>query len=386
VTRDLRTDVLVVGAGISGALAADVLSEAGLRVVVVDRRGPMRGSTAASTALLQYELDVPLSWLSDRIGRAKAERFWRRSKLAVDALRERARRLGIRAQQRDRSSLYLSGNRLDRDGLLQELAARRHAGFDTRFLGSREVKRRFGIRGRTALLDDGNFEAEPRRLAAGFLNAALARGATLRSPVEVSDVSPGQRGVRAATKGGPVIRCRHLVFATGYEIPKGIPRGGHDIRSTWAIATKPQPRAVWEGAAMIWEASEPYLYLRTTCDGRIICGGEDEGFKDEKRRDALLAAKTATLATKLKALLPRVDPTPEFAWCGSFGASPDGMPTIGCIPRMAHCYAVMGYGGNGITFAMMAAQMLRGLITGSGDSDLDLVAFRRRASPLQVFS
>jgi glycine/D-amino acid oxidase-like deaminating enzyme len=39
----------------------------------------------------------------------------------------------------------------------------------------------------------------------------------------------------------------------------------------------------------------------------------------------------------------------------------------------------MGYGGNGITFSMMAAQVLRGLITGVGDPDADLVSFRRRA-------
>ena len=37
----------------------------------------------------------------------------------------------------------------------------------------------------------------------------------------------------------------------------------------------------------------------------------------------------------------------------------------------------MGYGGNGITFSMMAAQMLRGLICGDGDPDADLVSFSR---------
>lgn len=44
---------------------------------------------------------------------------------------------------------------------------------------------------------------------------------------------------------------------------------------------------------------------------------------------------------------------------------------------MPNCYAAMGYGGNGITFSMMAAQMLRGLITGTGDPDSDLVGFHR---------
>lgn len=88
---------------------------------------------------------------------------------------------------------------------------------------------------------------------------------------------------------------------------------------------------------------------------------------------------TAALERRLGRLFPHVDPTDDFAWCGSFGASADGTPTIDRVPRQPNCYVAMGYGGNGITFSMMAAQVLRGLITGVGDPDADLVSFRRRA-------
>src|SRR3546814_3477578 len=47
-TRDIACDAIVVGAGVSGALIAEALSEAGLTTVIVDRRGPAEGSTAAS--------------------------------------------------------------------------------------------------------------------------------------------------------------------------------------------------------------------------------------------------------------------------------------------------------------------------------------------------
>lgn len=375
-TRGLSTEVLVIGAGISGALIADALTDAGREVVIVDRRGPLAGSTAATTALIQYELDVPLTTLARRIGQARAERLWRRSRLAVEALRDRMHRLQVRADQVDRDSLYLEGTALDRSGLVAEQAARRHAGLETDLLGAADVERRFGIRRRAALLATGGFCVEPRRLAAGFLNAALARGATLRAPVDVTDVQPGRRIVRAATRHGPVITCRHLVFASGYEMPRAAPSKNLCVRSTWVIATAPQAREPWEGSAMISEAAEPYLYLRTTPDRRIICGGEDEDFSDAARRDAKLPAKTATLSRKLAALLPGVDARPAFAWCGSFGTSRNATPAIGRLPRMPNCYAALGYGGNGITFAMMAAQMLRGLVAGDGDPDLDLVSFR----------
>jgi glycine/D-amino acid oxidase-like deaminating enzyme len=108
----------------------------------------------------------------------------------------------------------------------------------------------------------------------------------------------------------------------------------------------------------------------------VICGGEDEDFQDEGQRDALLSDKTAVLQHKLGKLMPGLDTRAEYAWTGSFGSSATGAPTIGAVPRMPGCFAVMGYGGNGITFSMLAAQILRGLITGDGDADADLFSFR----------
>ncbi len=376
-SRDMRCDALVIGAGISGAMAAEQLTDAGLSVVILDRRGAVRGSTLASTALLQYEIDTPLSKLAVRIGRTSAERIWRRSRLALDALRDRTRRLGIAAACADKSSLYLEGNVLDAAGLQTEAEARRHAGFEVRLLSAHSVRAEYGIPGRTGLLSYHNLEANPRRLAVGFLRVALARGARFYAPVEAVTVEPHANGVTVFTDQA-TIRARHVVFATGYELPKGVPRKGHRIATTWALATRPQPRGLWSGHSFIWEASDPYLYLRVGPGGRIICGGEDETFSDAETRDALSAAKFAAIEAKLAKLLPHVDARADYGWCGNFGTSATGTPSIGPVPGMKHCYAVLGYGGNGITFSMMAAQILRGHICGDGDADADLFSFTRK--------
>ncbi len=78
-------------------------------------------------------------------------------------------------------------------------------------------------------------------------------------------------------------------------MPKVVRAKTHRIFSTWAIATRPQPRALWPTHCFIWEAADPYLYMRVSPDHRVICGGEDEEFSDEQARDALLDRKTATL-------------------------------------------------------------------------------------------
>lgn len=376
-SRSLNCDVVVIGAGISGALIAESLADAGRDVVVVDRRAPVSGSTPASTALLQYELDTPLSLMAKRIGRNRAERLWRRSRLAVDALRERTERLGLDVDAETRGSIYLDGNILDPTALAAEAEARRRAGFEVELIGPAEVEARFGIRRRHAIIGFGNYSADPLRMAVAYLKTAQSNGARIMSPVDVTGVRPTDGRVILQTAQGPEITARHVVFATGYEMMKGVPRKGNRIMSTWVIATRPQPAAIWPTAAFIWEAADPYLYIRTTPRGEIICGGEDEEIDDADARDARIDAKSRTLARKLGVLLPNIDPTPAYAWAGSFGNSPIGSPTVGRVPRMPGCYAAMGYGGNGITFSMMAAQMLRGLIVGDGDPDTDLMGFYR---------
>ena len=91
----IRTDILVVGAGISGALIAYTLARQGHRVVVIDRRGLLTGSTPASTALLLFEIDTPLIHLKREIGARPAERAWLRSKSALDALYKLTRDRGF---------------------------------------------------------------------------------------------------------------------------------------------------------------------------------------------------------------------------------------------------------------------------------------------------
>ena len=375
---DVDCEVAVIGSGISGSLIAEGLTDAGLDVAIFDRRPPVSGSTPASTAMLQYEIDTPLHQLSSRIGKDRAQRIWRRSRLAVDALRERSERLGIDAGQITRSSIYLDGNVLDAKGLELEAQARREVGFEIELLTPKETNDRYGIRGRHAIIGYGNYTADPVRLAAGFLNVAATRGARIFSPEEIVGVRDERGRVALTAASGHRVIANHVIFATGYEMLKGIPKKGNTIISSWSIATKPQPRSIWPTAALIWEASDPYLYIRTTPEGHVICGGEDEEISDEKLRDSKLEEKAAALSKKLAALLPDLETTAEFMWAGSFGDSRTGTPTIGRIPGMNNCYAAMGYGGNGITFSVMASQILRSAITGEADPDKALFSFHRK--------
>src|ERR1700733_2954957 len=133
----IKADVVVVGAGISGAFMAHALAPRYERVVVVDRRGPMRGATAASTAMLQFEIDQPLTVLAGKIGWTQADRAWRRSFRATQDLARLVTEEGIRCGLKRRESLYLAGNDMGARGLERECEARTSTGLPGRYLDRR---------------------------------------------------------------------------------------------------------------------------------------------------------------------------------------------------------------------------------------------------------
>jgi glycine/D-amino acid oxidase-like deaminating enzyme len=377
---DIACDVLIVGAGISGALTAELLAADGHKVAIVDRRGPFRGSTSANTGLITYEIDIPMISLTRKIGKTNAMRAWRRSYLAAHALATRTRALGIRCGLASRPSLYLSGKLLHAKSLQREAEARCAAGIYTRHLARNALRENFGIAHQGALLSYGTPEADPRKLAAGYLCAAIANGATLYAPLDVVAVDAGVRRVQARTIDNMVISSRYLVFATGYEVPHAVAAAGYRIVSTYALATRAQPHRLWPEQCLIWEAAEPYVYVRSTADGRVIAGGEDEEVADAASRDALLPKKIASLRTKLAKLLPGIDTRPAFQWAGTFGVTRTGLPLIGRIPGRRNCWAVLGYGGNGIVYSRIAAEIIRTGLAGGQDADAELYAFPKASS------
>ena len=191
---------------------------------------------------------------------------------------------------------------------------------------------------------------------------------------DVVDLDHSRSAVRLELADGRKLTARRVVFCTGYELMKFARPRGYKISSTWVIATKPQPKRLWPSRSLLWEAADPYLYMRSTLDGRIIAGGEDEPFSDAQQRDAMTPLKMKKIAKKAGKLIPVADFTVDFAWSGSFGESATGLPAFGEIPGMPRCYAVLGFGGNGITFSMLAAQMISRTILGVSDPDAELFA------------
>lgn len=377
--RSLETDIAIVGAGITGAFLAERFTRAGRRVVIIDRRKPAMGSTAASTAMLLWELDASLLELEDRMGIEAASRISARCRRQVGLIGAVVNEFGIASDFRPRPSLYLAGDVLAPSDLREEHRLRQHLGIEGLYLDEGELATR-GLIGEAGLLYPGSAEADPVKLARGLLSAAVKRGAVVLSPAVASVYETTTDGVTIQTREGDVIWARTLVLANGYEMPDFVPAARHSFVSSWAIATA-QAEATcmpWANGALLWEAADPYLYIRSTADRRVVIGGEDEEFSDPDKREQMMPQKMEALLAKAAKRCPGMeDITPEFAWSGVFGETDDSLPMIGQVPGRPNCLAAFGYGGNGITFSAMAADLLESEMEGRPDEDAALYALDR---------
>ncbi|MFD1881156.1 NAD(P)/FAD-dependent oxidoreductase [Paracoccus pacificus] len=372
-----HADVVVVGSGISGALTAEALTRAGKSVLILDRRPPVRGSTPASTAMIQHEIDVPLTRLQRQIGARAANAAWRRSVRAVNDLIGLVAELGIDCDMQPKPALYIAGNTMGARALKAEAKARNRIGIGAEYLTATDLRDRFGIDRTAAILSTDSASANPAQLTAGLLAASIARGARIVTGVEITDMAELPCGVALATREGQVVTADHAVFCTGYEYLPQMKTRAHHVTSTWALASRPLTGLPeWMLGTIGWEAADPYLYFRTTPTGRIIAGGEDEDAATTNSDPAKLARKAKIIAEKLKELTGVDIGKPAYAWAAPFSVTTDGLPIVDRVPGYQRIQAVMGFGGNGITFSIIGAQIAAARIAGETDPDAFVFRFR----------
>jgi glycine/D-amino acid oxidase-like deaminating enzyme len=359
-----------------------MFSDAGIRVALLEGRRVAGGSTAASTALLMQEPDKDLHELARRYGRARAREVWRALSRATRDLTRAIERLSIDCDLHHRESVYFTLDQARVDRLEGEFHARKRAGLPGRWLSSSGLSRIAGISGEAAIATSGNAEVNPIKTCRGFLRAAVARGALVFERSAVRRIGRATGRVIVHTAGGTV-HAEQVVIATGYATTYFKPLVGRfRLKDTFVIATRRLPlrlrRTLLRKSVMLWDTDRPYHYLRWTDDGRLLLGGEDAEHRSNREAASRLTAGRKRLLAYLARLYPVLsDERPEFAWQGLFAETADGLPYIGAHRRYPGHLFALGYGGNGMTAAFLASQLLLERYRKGPDPRESLFAFNR---------
>ncbi len=292
--KNVRTDVAIIGAGITGALIAYHLQKKGIECLVFDKRHVATGSTAASTSLIQYEIDVPLHKLVDMVGYKNAARSYQVSREAIQGLKQVCIETGNAEIFESKCSLQFASYQKDVKALEKEYRIRKEHGFKVDLLSSKDVKKDFHFSAPAGL-----YVHEAAQLDAYLLThkiLASLQPSSVFDHTEIVSIKHEKNGVVLSTQDGFIIKAKHLVMAAGYESAKYINKKIEELHCTYAIVTEPMEKEnLWKNNCLIWETADPYLYIRTRMDNRILIGGKDTKYFSVEKQLQLLPQKAKAL-------------------------------------------------------------------------------------------
>ncbi|WP_342086658.1 NAD(P)/FAD-dependent oxidoreductase [Dyadobacter sp. OTU695] len=379
-SENLTAEIVIMGGGITGALLAWHLTQAGFPVVVLEKRHIGMGSTSGSTALLQYEIDTMLTDLIGLVGEKHAVRSYLLCIEAIHKAREIVNSLQVKTGFSSVKSVYYASNKDDLPLLEKEYEARKKIGINVKWWDQATLRSHFpGIRKSGAILSHDAAQVDAYALTHALLQECIHKGARVYDTVEITDIRHERGSVTLVLDNGSIVKTKKLIVAAGYESQKLISHNFVRLHSSYAIVSKPMPekKELWYENALLWESARPYLYLRTTEDNRVLIGGKDEMFQSAVKRDKLLNRKSRELEKNARSMFPDLPFVTDYTWCGTFAETEDGLPFIGAVKEHPNTYFALGFGGNGILFSIIAAGIITDLIAGKKNKDAAIFSFER---------
>lgn len=379
-SEDMDCDIVIAGGGITGCIAAYYLSNAGFDTILLEKNMIGYGSSSASTAILQYEMDHELMNLANIIGIDNAVNAYKLCSNTIDELENIINKLENNCDFIRKKGLYFSSNESKYNNIKKEFYLRKALNFDIEFLSNESLKSKFSIPCKFGILSNtGNAEIDPYKFCHYLLrNSILNKKLKVYEKTNVNSFSSSKDYVTVLTDSN-TIKCRKLVITSGYEAKKYIKEKIVNINRTYEVVTKPiDSFDGWFERCLIRDDNIPYVHIRTTSDNRIIIGGEDSKIYNITDEDWMAQKKYNNLLRKLVTIFPDIHNIEiEFSFNCLFGETKDGLPYIDEYPAFPNCYFSLGYGSNGILYAILGGQLLSELMAGNRRKELDLFSFSR---------
>ena len=208
----------------------------------------------------------------------------------------------------------------------------------------------------------------PVKFLTALAEKTAALGAKFFEQTKVLGYSGSSPCIVKTQKGE--VRAQQVVLATY------MPEGDPDVISTritayqtYVLEAKLPSGTLAE--AIYWDTLKPYHYFRVDrlpTHDRLILGGEDH--KTGQSSDP--KAHLANLENFLKYLLPNIKYEIVRTWSGEILETIDGLPYIGPSLSNRHVLMATGFSGNGMTFGVLSAMILRDEVLGRENATMKL--------------
>jgi glycine/D-amino acid oxidase-like deaminating enzyme len=357
------TDVVVIGGGLTGCVAAYAFAAAGVNVVLVEAGQVGRGSTAFETGWISDEPGVPFSELEKAIGAGGARRgfqAWRRAALDFAAL---LRRLDVKCALEARPAITVARTSEQAARMKLEQKTRRGAGFDAPLLAGRAVAADLALDAVAGMRAKDGATLDPYRACLGVAAAAKARGALVFEQSPVIKTTFGRRDADVFTSGGRIHAAR-VVVATGTPTALFKSLARHFwFKSAYLTLTAPVPakmrQQLGRRTAVVRDTEDPAHVLRWVDDQRLLVTGADTATPPARQRDKVIVQRTGQLMYELSTLYPDISGLqPDFGWAADYARTFEGLPYIG--PHRNYPWHLFAFGdsSHSVTGAYLASRVL----------------------------
>lgn len=370
---NINTEVIIVGGGVTGAICSYYLSKNNISAVILEKGRIAHGSTSITTSLLQYELDKSFGKLSKILPLKDIVKAYKLGVKALDELHKFIDEQGNRCDYEKRNTLLYTDKKLDIKEIEEEFKFRQDNNFNVKLIKEENNPYSFTLKA-GILCENAGAELDPYKYTHQLLDISTKLGLRVYENTEVVKVNYLQDFVEVETLYGKKVRGKKIVVATGYNTSLFTDRNFATKSTSFNIATKPVKNFEgWKDRSLIRDNGDPYTYIRTTKDGRIIIGGEDVQFIPDINNEKLAEEKYSILEQKLKFMFKEIDNIEiEYRYCGCFASTTDNLGFIGPDPVHKNLWYCLGYGANGILFAILGGMMLSKLYKGEHCEDMKL--------------
>ena len=362
---DHTADVVVVGGGLTGSIAAYVLAAGGQDVILVEADRLANGSTAGSLGAIVPEPDAWFRDVESASGLRVSRTAWKEAHRSAAELASTIKRLGIKCDLANAPYLINARSQDEAAPLRKEQSARRDAGVVAAWMTPAAVRTETALESVGAMKPGVGFTYDPVRAALGFAAAAEDKGARVFEKSEVRRTTFTRKDATVVLKDAK-IRTGLVIVATGEPGPVFSQLRRHVRRATgYTVVTHPLPAAMrretGKRASIVTEvapgADLNRHWLRWLPDDRAMFSGGLGATPPVRRREQALIQRTAQLMYELSLRYPAISGLPaHWGWGTEIVSTVDGLPWIGPHRNYPFHFFAVGFGWHGDGLSLLAAR------------------------------
>lgn len=368
VSTDIKADVAIVGAGISGIAAAWWLKASGVRdVVVVDRRTVAGGATGRNAGFVMAVSSDQFAVTSDGKADGALARLWEFTRVNQQLIEDTIQACDLDCDYRKRGGLALAASPAEWGNTKSSAAKALASGLAVELWQREDLplpylqEHYYG-----GAWYPANAEMHPGKFTCSLARHLAIRGVRVYERSPVSAIVPKGSSISLRV-GNYSIEAAQIVLATNAYTSSLQPDLHHLIAPVRGQVMVTQPLDQLTIECPVY-AHDGYEYWRQLPDGRLLVGGwrnldpDSEVGTDENLNPTIQQALDVFASGVTSGAA-----APAYRWAGIMGFTPDALPLIGRLPRSDRIVLAAGYTGHGLAMGFHGARLaIEVLLEGTG--------------------